>query len=265
MAAKYERVAENIRHQIKTGRLSAGDQLPPETTLAGDHKVSVSVIRQAMGVLRAEGLIESQHGIGTFVRAPRQKVRRESARHQWEKDRARTAEAERRTTGATERDTGLSIDDLEFSANYQIVKADKRIASIFDIPTGTKLLRREYRTQLRAEGSPLNLSTSYLVHDIVSENPKLLDAKNEPWPGGTQHQLYTIGIEVDKIIESVTTRPPNTNEMEELDLSPGVAVFVVHKQTIDTSGRTVEYSDVILPGDRTELVFETKLTRWDKR
>lgn len=265
MAAKYERVADDIRRQIETGKLAVGNRLPSETTLAEEHRVSVPTVRQAMSVLRAEGLIESRQGIGTYVRAPRQMVRRTSARYQWEKDRVRMPESERRATGAAEKDTGLEMDDLAFRASYRTVKADQRIASVFGISVGDKVLKREYRTGLKAEGVPLNLSTSYLVHDIVAANPELLDPKNEPWPGGTQHQLYTIGIEIDRVAESVTTRPPSAAEMEELGLMPGVSVFVVHKRLIDTTGRVVEFSDVILPGDRTELVFETELARWDEQ
>ncbi|AXK86647.1 GntR family transcriptional regulator [Nocardia farcinica] len=265
MVAKYERVAESIRHKIRTKQLPAGERLPAETALSEEYKVSVPTIRQAMGVLRAEGLIESRQGIGTYVRAPRQKVRRDSARHQWEKDRARSAETERRATGATERDTGLAIDDLQFTAWYDRVEADERLAAVFEIPVGTTLLQRNYRTKLRNEPAPLNLSTSYMVYDVAAANPELVDDTNEPWPGGTHHQLYTLGIEVDRVVETVSTRPPTTAEVEELDITPTVSVFVVRKRMIDTSGHTVEYSDVILPGDRTEMTFETKLTRWDRR
>ncbi|PWV77838.1 UTRA domain-containing protein [Nocardia neocaledoniensis] len=127
------------------------------------------------------------------------------------------------------------------------------------------MLQRDYRTMLDHEGMPLNLSTSYLSYELAAKNPELLNDSNEPWPGGTQHQLFTIGIEVDRVDETISTRPPTVAETEELDLSTGVSVFVVQKRTIDTTGRTVEFSDVILPGDRTELVFSTKLNRWDAR
>ncbi|WP_228815284.1 UTRA domain-containing protein [Nocardia cyriacigeorgica] len=172
-------------------------------------------------------------------------------------------EAERRATGATERDTGAKVEDLRFSARYAVIEADERIAGVLQIPIGARVLRRDYRTSLDHEGVPLNLSTSYLPYDLVSDNPALLDDENEPWPGGTQHQLYTVGIEVDRIDETIATRPPTAAETEELDLSTGVAVFVVQKRTVDTSGRVVEFSDVILPGDRTELIFSTTLRRWE--
>ncbi|MFX0580270.1 UTRA domain-containing protein [Nocardia nepalensis] len=212
MAAKYERIADDIRHRIGTGG----------------------------------------------------RIRRAAERHQWEKDRALLSEAVRRSTGATEHDTGLTIDDLEFFAHYQTIEADTGVAAVFDVPIGTRILRRDYRTQLKAAGAAVSISTSYLVYDVVAANPRLLDAGEEPWPGGTQHQLRTVNIEIDRVVESITAHLPNATEMEELDIPSDVAVLVVRKQMIDTRGRTVEFSDVVLPGDRTELVFETQLSRWDR-
>lgn len=65
---KYHRVADAVRALIQTGALGPGDRLPAETSLAADHGASVPTVRQAMSVLRGEGLIESRQGIGTFVR-----------------------------------------------------------------------------------------------------------------------------------------------------------------------------------------------------
>ncbi|MGW4774954.1 GntR family transcriptional regulator [Nocardia sp. NPDC004278] len=263
MPAKYELIADDIRRQIEAGELIPGDRIPGEAALVERYKVSPPTLRQALSVLRTEGLLEARHGIGTFVRRPRQKVRRDAARYQWEKDRVHQPESERRSTGATERDTGVTVNALRFSARYKVIDADERIAEVLGISVGDQVLQRNYRTMLDHEGVPLNLSTSYIAYDIASANPELLEDSNEPWPGGTQHQLFTIGIEVDRVDEAISTRPPTAAETDELDLSTGVSVFVVRKWLKDTSDRVVEFSDVILPGDRTELIFSTKLDRWD--
>ncbi|MGW4894425.1 GntR family transcriptional regulator [Kitasatospora sp. NPDC004240] len=262
MAKVYERIADGLRQDIRAGQLKSGERLPPETALAQRYGKSVPTVRQALGVLEAEGLIEKVHGRGNFVRRPRKRVERTNERHQWEKDRARQPEAARRATGATEHDTGLTIDDLEFSAKYQEVAASADLAEVFGVPEGTKMLERLYRTSYREEGFPFNLVRSYLVHDVVAANPDLLDEEQEPWPGGTQNQLYTLGIELGQITERVTARPPTAEEAEELGIKAGVSVLVLRKTSIDTSGRVVEFSEVTLPGDRTEMVFTTPLDRW---
>ncbi len=262
MAKVYERIADDLRGPIRAGEMRPGDRLPSEATLAERYGRSVPTIRQALGLLEAEGMIEKKHGRGNFVRQPRSLVHRSNDRHQWEKDRARQDEETRSETGATERDTGLHLGDLSFHAEYHRVPANADLAAAFDVPEGTELLERHYATQYRIESAPFNLVRSYLVCEVIAGNPALLDETKEPWPGGTQNQLYTVGIELDRIVEHVTARPPTAEESEELDLPPGTAVLVLRKTSYATDGRVVEVSDVILPGDRTEMLFTTPLERW---
>jgi len=67
-AAKYERVAEAIREQIRSGELKAGDKLPSLTQLEQIHGVSYGSIRTAMLILKTEGLIEGRAGDGVYVK-----------------------------------------------------------------------------------------------------------------------------------------------------------------------------------------------------
>ncbi|GGZ10194.1 GntR family transcriptional regulator [Streptomyces poonensis] len=262
MAKAYERIADDLRQRIRAGEWGPGERLPAETKLAEDFRKSLPTLRQALGVLQAEGLIEKQHGRGNVVRKARRPVTRTNERHQWEKDRARQTLEERQQTGATERDTGLTISDLVFSAEFKEIEADEDLAEAFGVPVGTRLLERVYRTRYREEDSPFNVSRSRLLYETAAANPDLLDPDNEPWPGGTQNQLHTVGIEVDRVVERVTARPPTFEETEELELTAGVAVMVLRKTSIDTDGRVVEVADVTLPGDRTVLEFTTPLVRW---
>lgn len=262
MAKAYERIADDLRQRIRAGELSPGDRLPSETTLVEDYGRSLPTLRQALSLLQAEGLVEKVHGRGNFVRRPRTLVERTNLRHQWEKNRARAPEPLRAQTGATEHDTGLELSDLVFYAAYQETTAEPELAEAFGVPVGTAMLERTYRTRYRVEAAPFTLVRSYLVRDTLAANPALLDASNEPWPGGTQNQLFTVGIELGHIEERVTARPPTAEEAEELGLPPGTSVIVLRKTSYDTEGRVVELSDVTLPGDRTELLFTTYLERW---
>ncbi|MFI0990041.1 GntR family transcriptional regulator [Streptomyces exfoliatus] len=63
-------IADDLRGQIFTGRLKAGERLPSEPRLAADYKVSTPTLRNALSLLQAEGLIEKIHGKGNFVRHP---------------------------------------------------------------------------------------------------------------------------------------------------------------------------------------------------
>jgi GntR family transcriptional regulator len=99
---------------------------------------------------------------------------------------------------------------------------------------------------------------------MIKENPALLNPSNEPWPGGTHHQLSTVGIEIDRIVDDITARPPIGDELEELGISAGVAVLVLRKTSIDTRDRVVEIVDAVYPGDRTELSYTIRLKHWDE-
>ncbi|MFJ7075679.1 UTRA domain-containing protein [Streptomyces sp. NPDC098781] len=187
---------------------------------------------------------------------------RDNQRHQWEKDRARRPYATRAATGATEHETGLEPRDLVFHARYHVIAAPRELADAFRVPEGTLLLERAYRTRRAAEHAPFSLVTSYLVRDLVAANPALLDAANEPWPGGTQNQLYTVGVEVGRVEERVSARPPTREEARELGLPPGTSVLLLRKTSYDITDRVVEIAEVTLPGDRADLLFTTSLERW---
>ncbi|MES4904507.1 MULTISPECIES: GntR family transcriptional regulator [unclassified Streptomyces] len=259
--AKHKQIADAVRQSIRTRELKPGEWLPVEDKLASHCRTSLPTLQRALAQLAGEGLIDRQHGAGTFVRKPRRRVERHNERHQWEKDRARQPRAERLETGSTEHDTGLESADLVFHAEYREARAAEDHAAVFGVPVGTRLLERIYRTNCHGD-SPFALVRSYLVRDVVAVNPDLLDASNEPWPGGTQSQLYTIGIELDRVEERITARPPTVEEAEELGLKKDVPVILLRKISIDTNGRVVEFSDVTLSGDRAELVFTTPLKRW---
>lgn len=170
--------------------------------------------------------------------------------------------AERTGLGATEHDTGLDCSDLVFHAEYDEIEAPAELAEKFGVPLGTPLLRRVYRTRRAAESAPFGLVTSFLPRDLIAANPDLLDPANEPWPGGTQHQLHTVGVEVARVEERVTARPPTPEETRELELPANTPVLVLRKTSYDIRDRVVEVSRVTLPGDRTELLFTTELERW---
>ena len=264
MAAKYDRIAMHLRAQILAGELQPGQRLPAEDLLVGEYDVSRNTLRQALAALESEGLIERKHGLGTFVRKPRQRICRTTERYQWEKDRVLLPREERASTGATEKDTGLEMGDLQFRAVYSEVPAPEDLARVFEVEPGTTLLKRVYTTKKQSEKSPLSVVNSYLVHAFAAQNPELLEAENEPWPGGTQHQLSTIGVELDRIIDVVTGRPPTAQEIEDLDMAAGTSVMLMRKISVSTSGKAVEVSDITWPSDRIELQYTTKLAPWPK-
>jgi GntR family transcriptional repressor for pyruvate dehydrogenase complex len=63
-----DRVADQITQLIVEKQLRPGTKLPNEFKLAESIGVSRTVVREAIKILIAKGLVETRHGFGTFVR-----------------------------------------------------------------------------------------------------------------------------------------------------------------------------------------------------
>lgn len=69
-----EDVVEQVTSQIASGALVSGAKLPTEQRMMQTLGVSRTVIREAISRLQAAGLVETRHGIGTFVLGVRQRT-----------------------------------------------------------------------------------------------------------------------------------------------------------------------------------------------
>lgn len=78
-------VADTLRVDIESGALGAGDRLPSEHEIAEQFGVSRTVVREAIGVLRHDGVVESYQGRGSFVSsAPRSTTYRLPQANLWD-------------------------------------------------------------------------------------------------------------------------------------------------------------------------------------
>lgn len=64
-----QRVVTGLKDQILAGDLPPGHKLPSESELIDTYRVSRTVVREAVTRLRAEGLVETFQGRGSFVLA----------------------------------------------------------------------------------------------------------------------------------------------------------------------------------------------------
>ena len=72
----YRQVMNQIRRQIMTDQLAAGDQLESVKSLSTRLKVNPMTISKAYGFLVEEGLLERLRGVGLFVSPVRADSRR---------------------------------------------------------------------------------------------------------------------------------------------------------------------------------------------
>lgn len=60
-------VVEALTQQIRSQQIKEGDKLPTETAIMAHYAVSRTVVREALSRLQAAALVQTHHGIGTFV------------------------------------------------------------------------------------------------------------------------------------------------------------------------------------------------------
>ena len=60
-------IVDSLGARIRSRALRPGDKLPTESQIVEEHGVSRTVVREAISRLQAAGLVETRHGIGTFV------------------------------------------------------------------------------------------------------------------------------------------------------------------------------------------------------
>lgn len=258
--AKYRQLAAGIRDAIDDGRLTPGEELPSEAEMrAGIQmrdgtRMSRDSIRKAIGLLAAEGLVVVRHGAPTRVAEP--PPQRELSASRYLKElRILKAGGEHPLTSAFTEDHGLDWAEFTCKTDVTMEPATAEDARRLHIPVGQDLLRRRFLKYGR--GEPLQIQRSAIPWDIAGETP-LANPGQQPWPGGTMAELYSLGLEVTKVTEDTATRTPRDDERRALNMqTPGPVFDIV--RVFWVGDRPVEASRVIAPGARNVLHYEVEL------
>ncbi|MFD6679194.1 GntR family transcriptional regulator [Micromonospora parva] len=62
---RYRVIADQLRERIESGSIPPGALLPTESALTSEFRASRGTVRQAIAVLREDGLVTTEHGRGT--------------------------------------------------------------------------------------------------------------------------------------------------------------------------------------------------------
>ncbi|MGW0134815.1 GntR family transcriptional regulator [Streptomyces sp. NPDC003299] len=239
----YVRIARELRERITAGAegYEPGDRIPTLPTLAEAYGVSEVTVRQALGLLRSEGLIETRARAGTLVRH-RPPVRRLQA------------DRYRRTPGPSTpftRDQGIGWSEYRLDKRFERVKATPELAALFEVEPGELLLARHF--VFYDSDQPTQMSVSYVRWADVRGTP-VADPINEPWPGGTRAQMESLGHRLVRVEESLTGGMPTPEEIEALRLAEGVPVLRFTRRHIAEGGRVVEVAHPIVRRADTTVV-----------
>lgn len=229
--AVYRQIADRLRAMIERGELEPGAQLPSETHLVGEYKVSRVTARRALSVLVTDGLVISEHGRGWFVRQ-RPPIKRLGSDRFTRRAQGRAAftvdmEASNRSFRVEVLSVGRGPVTDEAAARLQV-----------DHGTEVVIRRRLYYT----EEQPVETAISYIPLDIAVGTP--IEESN-PGPGGIYARMEDQGLTFERYDEEVSARMPTVEESRLLKLPPGSPVMHLVRTAI-ADGRPVEVCDTVM-------------------
>ncbi|HUC85723.1 MAG TPA: GntR family transcriptional regulator [Candidatus Acidoferrales bacterium] len=63
----YLQIANQVKYLVASGRLAAGDEVPPIRVLAHQLLINPNTVARAYLELEREGIVQKRHGSGTYV------------------------------------------------------------------------------------------------------------------------------------------------------------------------------------------------------
>lgn len=241
----YKQLADIVRDQIMSGHLPAGAEIASEADIAEEYGISRNSVKQAMNLLRNEGLIVSARGRLTRVRPIRIiGSQRYSIGKQNYGDGRDSSFA---------REHGVPWSEFDVDREYRVVPASPRVAAALRLTPGTEVFERRF---IHATGGVvLRMSHSYLA--VARFADTILTKPDEPlWPGGTIGQMYALGINVTRVRTEVTARVASHDESETLGLPRGAPVLEAWRTQLAEDEDPVETAQHIYPPSGQLLVFD---------
>ncbi|MGV9248414.1 GntR family transcriptional regulator [Streptomyces sp. NPDC003710] len=223
-ADRARQLADLLRHQILTGGFPDGT-VPHETILGTDYRASRNTVRQALDLLRTEGLVDRLPGVGTVVVA------------------RKYPHGLDRLMGLAEtlREHGRVTNEVRTMAP---APAPAPVAERLQVPPGADVLCIE---RLRSLGGlPLSLDITYIPLDIGT---RLLGADLE-------------NTDVFRLLEAVTGRSlghaeitleavnADAHSAAVLQAPRGAALLMLERLTHLVDGRPVDLEFIRFRGDR---------------
>jgi GntR family transcriptional regulator len=155
-----DRIAAELRDQIRRGRYQPGDQLPSIAGLVSQHGIARQTAQNVYEALRREGLVEARFGAGMFVRvyeAPAKISRRRFVYRD---------------------DLGYYFDQaaqgfrLVATPAIEVVPAPAEVAQRLGVEPGSRVVKRSrVLGELEPEPRGLQWAVSYLPEWLLTELP----------------------------------------------------------------------------------------------
>lgn len=228
----YVQIANDLRQKIQQGVYQAGDRLPSQKALGAQLGVNRHTVRQAFELLKDEGLLRVDRGLGAFI-----------------------AEAPiRYPIGARVR-YNESLQAQGIDSRYELLQtqeipADETIATHLAIAPGALALQVDLLGL--ADNRPLIVSTSYFPVDPL---PDLL--RHVQTLQSVSRLMQTVyGFDHIRQRTYVSTRPVSAQDAELLQVPFNQSILFVQAVSANQHGQIIEYTVTRFRGDGVELIFD---------
>jgi len=239
------RIAEELRLLIYSGALAEGDRLPSERHLAAEHQTARNTAREAVRLLADEGLVTAEHGRGVFVRRSAPVLRFGADRY----------DSAHRTSG-----TGPFAAEVErqgLRPGFEVLSVARAvparaIADALGVDGGRKSVF-ERRNRHFADDEPVQLVTTWLAISVAQASRL---TRRDPGAGGIYARLEDAGHVLTRYTEQVSARMPRREEVEALELPPGVPVLDLLHVGFDQHAEAFEATRFVVRADRGALAYD---------
>jgi GntR family transcriptional regulator len=220
----YFQIKNVIAEQIREGKLASGELLPSEYALMQMFNVSRATIRQALGELEMEGLIERKQGVGTFVKS--KKIEPEIIK-------LTSFSEDMRSRGLKPGSKTLEVENILPDAqimNYLGLSAKVPVWCV--------------RRLRFANDEPIGLQYLYIPPWLEVDPEELINLQSY------YDLLSRKGIKLAHATELLIARNATKREAELLNIKTGRPLLVADRVTYDARNVCVEYVQFIYRADR---------------
>ncbi|GAA0529447.1 GntR family transcriptional regulator [Paractinoplanes ferrugineus] len=225
-----EALAQHIRQQIASGQLKPGDKLPSLAEMTEGQAISKGTAQRGIDKLKAEGLIESRHGAGNYVRDTSERIVRQAP-----------GDIFMSVSLPGQPRTVRRIDE---------VPAPWVVARNLGVEEGDPVLLR--RTTVDHEGHTVQLENAYFPVELTRGTPV---AYHDPGEGGIYARLAEKGEVVAVFHERLKARAASPEEVAVLDLKAGPTVLEIVRLS-RTEDRVIEVAQLVLDASVYEVWFD---------
>lgn len=241
---KYQRIADDLRERITSGEYSPGDKVPGENELMQTYDVARMTARQALDVLRHEGLTVTRRGSGVYVRDF--KLIRRSSPARLKSD----AWTSGKSVWSEDIETRpLNVVDLSVTRET----APEHVARVLDFDESEEPSVYARRRTYVVDDRPVNHAVSYFPADLV-EGTRITE--HDTGSGGVYARLAELDVAPTTFREEVRSRMASEEDAEQLKVQSSTPVLAVVRTAFTEDGRAVELNEMVLDSSAYVLDYE---------